>query len=354
MTAGAGPVVVYGATGHTGRFVIAELMRRGISILASGRDSVRLAGLLDRFPEVQLRPAGAEDPDALDLAFAGATAVINCAGPFAITAGPVVEAALRAGIPYVDVAAEIEANVAMFADYGARAEEAGVVVIPAMAFYGGLSDLMVTAAMTGWETASSIDIAYGLSSWHPTSGTREAGRVSRERRAGRNVRYTQGTLQYNDLPATEQDWQFPPALGSRRVLEGFTMTDVVTIPSHIPVSEVTTYMAIEAARDVADPATPGPKTDGGRSDQRFVVDAIIRRGSERRRAVAQGHDIYAATAPIVVEAIVRILDGRIRATGVQSAGAAFDARSFLQSLAPEISIQILDDEREKLIHRDNS
>ncbi|TXS41975.1 hypothetical protein EAO72_15795 [Streptomyces sp. or43] len=53
----------------------------------------------------------------MDRALAGAAAVINCAGPFALTGAPVVEAALRAGIPYVDVAAEIEANVAMFADH---------------------------------------------------------------------------------------------------------------------------------------------------------------------------------------------------------------------------------------------
>nr|BFE78906.1 hypothetical protein GCM10020093_015070 [Planobispora longispora] len=88
-----------------------------------------------------------DDPASLDRALAGAAAVVNCAGPFAVTGGPVVEAALRAGIPYVDVAAEIEANAAMFADYAEAAREAGVPVVPAMAFYGGLGDLLVTAAM---------------------------------------------------------------------------------------------------------------------------------------------------------------------------------------------------------------
>ena len=53
----------------------------------------------------------------LDHALDGSAAVINCAGPFRWTAAPVIEAALRAGIPYLDVAAEIEAVADTFAHY---------------------------------------------------------------------------------------------------------------------------------------------------------------------------------------------------------------------------------------------
>ena len=122
--------------------------------------------------------------------------MINCAGPFATTAAPVIEAALRAGIPYVDVAAEIEANVDTFTHFTDRARAAGAVIVPAMAFFGGLGDLLATAAMGDWTAADEAHIAYGLSSWHPTAGTRAAGAVSRERRDGRRVRYTGGRLEY--------------------------------------------------------------------------------------------------------------------------------------------------------------
>ncbi|GAB3846387.1 hypothetical protein GCM10029963_26050 [Micromonospora andamanensis] len=47
--------------------------------------------------------------------------MINCAGPFASTAAALVAAALRAGIPYVDVAAEIEANLDTFRHFAAPA-----------------------------------------------------------------------------------------------------------------------------------------------------------------------------------------------------------------------------------------
>ena len=114
-------VAVFGAYGHTGRFVVAELRERGYEPLPVGRDTGKLAAA---FPGTEQRVASVDDPATLDKALAGVAAVVNCAGPFASTAGPLIEAAMRAGIPYVDVAAEIEANRDTFADYAERAAAA--------------------------------------------------------------------------------------------------------------------------------------------------------------------------------------------------------------------------------------
>lgn len=333
-----GTVAVYGATGHTGRFIVEELLRRGVATIAAGRDEERLEKLAAEWGTVGVRTASVDDPDSLDRALAGASAVVNAAGPFAVTAGPVVEAALRAGIPYVDVAAEIEANAATFA-YDDAARAAGIAVVPAMAFYGGLGDLLASAAMgrgmEEWTDADEVHVAYGLSSWRPTAGTREAGKVSHDRRGGRRVRFTNGALDYHDEALTEQQWAFPDR--TRTVVAGFTMADVVTVPSHVDVPEVRTYMAVEAARDLAGADTPAPEAvDGtGRSDQTFVVDVVVRRGGEERRASVRGQDIYAVTAPLAVEAVQRLLTGRGLRTGVASAGAMFDADDFLQALTPD-------------------
>ncbi len=335
-------VVVYGATGHTGRFIVAELRRRGFATVISGRDAAQLDMLAAEWANVVVRPATVDDANSLDRALAGAAAVINCAGPFAVTGGPVVEAALRAGIPYVDVAAEIEANAATFADYAEAARKTDTPVVPAMAFYGGLGDLLVTAAMGEWTAADVAHVAYGLSSWHPTAGTRAAGQVSHHRRAGRRVRFTDGALQYHDDEASEQDWLFPEPLGRRAVIAEFTMTDVVTVPSHLAVPEVRTYMTVEAARDLAKADTPAPEPIDalGRSNQIFVVDVLVRAGGVERRATARGQDIYAVTAPLVVEAVQRILAGHTRTTGVASAGAMFDAVDFLRALTPHLSVEL--------------
>src|SRR5271154_5572692 len=99
-------VAVFGAAGHTGRFVVAELLRRGLRPIPIGRDASRLAasGFQDR--GMENRTANIEDPASVDRALSGAAAVINCAGPFLDTAKPVVEAALRARVHYLDVTAE--------------------------------------------------------------------------------------------------------------------------------------------------------------------------------------------------------------------------------------------------------
>ncbi|WP_333738142.1 saccharopine dehydrogenase family protein [Streptomyces sp. IBSBF 2806] len=335
-------VTVFGAYGHTGRFVVAQLRESGFVPVLSGRDADKLRALAASDPGLEVRPASIDDPASLDRALDGVDAVINCAGPFAMTAAPVIEAALRAGLPYVDVAAEIEANLDTFTHFADRARAAGVVIVPAMAFYGGLGDLLATAAMGDWTAADEADIAYGLSSWHPTPGTRTAGAVSGERRGGRRVRYTDGRLEYHDDKPTLLKWPFPEPMGTREVVGEFTMADVVTIPSHLSIREVRTHMTTEAARDLSAPDTPAPAPadENGRSDQTFLVDAVVRSGGTERHAVASGRDIYAVSAPLAVEAVHRILTGRTRTIGVASAGEAFDAPDFLRALSSHISFEL--------------
>ncbi|WP_037604368.1 saccharopine dehydrogenase family protein [Streptacidiphilus rugosus] len=335
-------VTVFGAYGHTGRFVVAELRERGFLPVLSGRDPEKLKALAATDPEPAVRPASVDDPASLDRALAGAAAVINCAGPFAATAGPVIEAALRAGVPYVDVAAEIEANVDTFTKFADRARVAGVAVVPAMAFYGGLGDLLATAAMGDWTAADEVHVAYGLNSWHPTEGTRAAGKVSHDRRAGRRVRHSGGELRYHtdELPALR--WTFPAPMGERAVVGDFTMADAVTIPHHFSVPELRCYMTVEAARDLSAPDTPAPTAvdAAGRSAQTYLVDVLVRSGGVERRAVARGQDIYAVSAPLAVEAVARILDGRTRTVGVASAGEIFDAGDFLGALSAHLSFEV--------------
>ncbi|MFE4618604.1 saccharopine dehydrogenase family protein [Streptomyces sp. NPDC056747] len=341
MTAGQ-TVAVFGAYGHTGRFVVAELLNRGFAPVLTGRDADKLEALGATHPGLAVRPATVDDPSSLDRALAGAAAVINVAGPFASTAAPVIEAALRAGIPYVDVAAELEANADTFAQFADRAAEAGTVVIPAMAFFGGLGDLLVTAAMGDWTSADEAHVAYALSSWHPTAGTRSAGTVSRERREGRRVVFSEGRMQYRDDAPPTLKWSFPGPTGVRSVIGEFTMADVVTVPSHLAIPEVRTYMTVEAAKDVVAPETPAPTAvdESGRSAQTFVVDVVVRSGDEERRATASGQDIYAFSAPLAVEAVHRVLTGQIKTVGVASAGAIFDAPDFLRALTEQTSLSL--------------
>ena len=139
-----------------------------------------------------------------------------------------------------------------------------------------------------------------------------------------------------DLPTLE--WDFPAPMGPRTVLGEFTMADVVTVPSHLSIPEVRTYMTTDAAKDLAAPDTPAPTAvdERGRSAQTFIVDVIVRSGDTQRRVAASGQDIYAISAPLAVEAVHRILGGQTRTSGVASAGEIFDAPDFLRALSAHI------------------
>ena len=50
---------------------------------------------------------------------------------------------------------------------------------------------------------------------------------------------------------------------------------------------------------------------------------------------ARGRDIYAFTAPLVVEAVDRILKGATSRRGAAAPGEVFEAASYLRALAPE-------------------
>jgi hypothetical protein len=268
----------------------------------------------------------------LDLAFRGADAVINCAGPFADTATRAIDTAIRAGIPYLDVTAEIEVVTDTFAAYA----EATIPIVPAAAFYGGLGDLLATAAMGDWPAADHLAIAYALSSWHPTPGTRATGRVSAQRRNGRRIAYTGHRLQFREGDAPRTEWTFPAPVGTCPVVSEVTMADSATIPTHLDTPEISTYMSSNALDDLADPDPSGPVAvdERGRSAQTFLVEVVARSDGTERRAVASGRDIYAITAPLVVEAARRVLAGVGATTGVASVGARFDAGDFLGSLSP--------------------
>ena len=333
-------VVLYGAAGHTGRFVAAEMARRGWNSVLAGRDLAKVAPVAALYG-VQARQADVNRRDELDALLSGADAIINAAGPFGDTSPGVIEAALRARIPYFDVTAEPFVAMHLFESYTDRARQAGIVVAPAFGFFGALGDLLVTAAKGEWESADTIELAFALDRWRPTNGTRLAG----ARRAGRRLVRTGGRTEVREpaQAAPKGTWNFDEPFGEQATIGEFSTVDVVTIAQHIRVETISTWINAAVLADLSAPDPSGPEAtdESGRSAQQFAIDAVVRTGSNMRRASVSGRDIYAVTAPIVCEALDWVLDGRSQSTGVLSAGALVDAPRFLAALAPDpLSIQL--------------
>ncbi len=89
-------VLVFGAAGHTGRFVVDELLRRGLTPVVAGRSAELLADIA-AYDALDRRLADIQQPDLVRQAVAGIGAVINCAGPFLDTGLALARAAVEVG-----------------------------------------------------------------------------------------------------------------------------------------------------------------------------------------------------------------------------------------------------------------
>ncbi len=321
-------VLVYGASGHTGGFVLTELRRLGWRPVLGGRDAGRLATRA-RAGETILA-CDLSDTRALVGVAASCAALLNCAGPFEDTAPPLAAAALEAGTDYLDITAgETSAVAALVERFDAPARAAGIRVLPSASFYGGLGDLLATAAAAGWDAADEINVAVALDNWQPTPGTRAVLR----RAAGRRMILNDGRLELRTGAPAIVNWTFPH-LGTLPVMADYPGPESVLTPRHLGTRNVRLFLATAALQDLTNPDSPPPTAadESGRSAQRFTVHTQVVRAGQVREAWASGRDIYAVTAPILVQAMEWTRQGRAARSGVLSLGEAFPAAEFLSEL----------------------
>ncbi|MFC7624489.1 DUF5938 domain-containing protein [Microlunatus sp. GCM10028923] len=131
------PVVVYGASGYTGRLICEYLREYGVPFLAAGRDKARIQDALDRIPGIDTVEHEvvevAHEAGPLSELFEGAEVVCNTVGPFAGLGGVVVEACLATGCHYLDTTGEQDWLITSEAEYGARMAERGLLLSPGLA-----------------------------------------------------------------------------------------------------------------------------------------------------------------------------------------------------------------------------
>src|SRR3954469_22011380 len=100
------PVILYGASGYTGRLIAEYLREFNVPFIAAGRDAARIQATLDRVPGLERSLYDVvqvpHTVGALSELFRGAKVVSSTVGPFATFGPEVVEACLNAGCHYID------------------------------------------------------------------------------------------------------------------------------------------------------------------------------------------------------------------------------------------------------------
>jgi short subunit dehydrogenase-like uncharacterized protein len=134
------PLLIYGASGYTGRLLATRAHALGVPTILAGRNKSRLEGLA-RAGSLPPRAFGLEDPRNIDAALRDVGAVINSAGPFGTTARPIAEACLRTGAHYLDVGGELPIFQSL-QSLDAPARAAGVMIMPGVGFVVAATDCL--------------------------------------------------------------------------------------------------------------------------------------------------------------------------------------------------------------------
>lgn len=324
-------IVVYGASGFTGRQVAAELARRGHKPLLAGRNAAALAEAAEALGgKLRIAVAHTDRAEELCELLAGASLLINCAGPFTDTAMPLAEAAVEARAHYIDTAAaEQEPVKRLFEQMDGPAREAGVAVVPAVGFFGTLGDMLARLASRSLAPLDDLAIAYAIQGWLPTAGSLQtAAKIGNSRYV-----YRDAALHPYNGERRLAEFDFSGALGRQPVVRDYPLSETVILPRYLTTQCIEALMTVSTLQEAfgagAERALGASPNERGASH--FTIVAKARKGERRRRAVATGRDIYGITAPIVAAVAAQLL-ADTRLSGTIGAGEAVDSRTLFESL----------------------
>ncbi|MGA9633581.1 MAG: DUF5938 domain-containing protein [Candidatus Acidiferrales bacterium] len=138
------PVILYGASGFSGRLTAEYLREYNVPFIAAGRDAAKIKDVMSRVPGIETADyevvqTGAS-VDELAKLFSGAKVVCNNVGPFIYHGPAVIEACLKAGCHYLDIAGEQAWHRELAEKWSAKFAAKGLAIVAAMAFMSAPSD----------------------------------------------------------------------------------------------------------------------------------------------------------------------------------------------------------------------
>lgn len=157
-------IVLFGATGYTGRLTAAALRESGIRPVLAGRNARSLAVLGEELGGgFETAVADVADPASVRALVEPGDVLVSTVGPFARWGAPAVEAAIDAGCAYMDSTGEPPFIRRVFEEWGPRARSAGAPLLTALGYDWAPGNLAGALALdeAGAE-ARRIEIGYFL------------------------------------------------------------------------------------------------------------------------------------------------------------------------------------------------
>jgi hypothetical protein len=346
------PVVVYAASGYTGRLACEWLGRLGVPFVAAGRSQARLEDVAREMRalggDCEAR-AAEHTPRGLRELVRGARVVINISGPFSLLGHAVVDAALVEGCHYLDSTGEQDFMLDIRREYGAAFAKGRLVLSPSAAYLWGVG---AVAADVCLETpgVDDLEVVYAPPSLQTIASLQSMMRTAR--RPGFAI--IDGEMRL--LPASEvrqvvlPDGERRPAIragaGESTFLEGDGRTRRCetffaneTLGRVAPIFKLWNALTAVVSGETLDrwsddviarlkknPPPEDPET------QRYVVVARGTGPSIAQRVVLRGHSPYAVTGFLCAMAAKRLLEDKALRHGYASVSQALGARYVLQRL----------------------
>jgi hypothetical protein len=353
------PVIIYGASGYTGR-LIAEFMRdQQIPFIAAGRNKERVEESMKLVPGIEnaeYEVAAVEHSvEALSELFSGATVVCNTVGPFDKFGDATVQACLNTGVHYLDTTGEQAWVVKVREQYGAKFAEKGLLVAPSVAYmhtvceiageickeYTDIDTLDFTCIPTGVPTVGSTQTIFDMLSndqfflEHGQLAQWPAGK-------GYEVVAPNASQTILALPwsgsALPVWYQGDSKIRTVKALTGFTnralMEGVVAIAQHYEANlkDLPMEEQKQALSDMASQQQPGmPPRENG-FVHRCVDQCVGTGGLNHVTATIYSTRAYQQTGLIQAIAAKQLIGGHLKATGFQSACQAFGYDVLLSTL----------------------
>ena len=158
----AGRIVLFGATGYTGRLVAEALIDRGARPVLSGRNPESLERLATELGGgLETQAADVERPDTIRALVEKGDVLVSTVGPFNRIGTPAVEAAIDAGAMYIDSTGEPPFIRRVFEEWGPRASQSGAALVTAFGYDYVPGNLAGALALEqAGETAVKVAVAY--------------------------------------------------------------------------------------------------------------------------------------------------------------------------------------------------
>ncbi len=156
-----GRIVLFGATGYTGRLTAEAMVARGERPVLAGRDSERLAELAGALGGLETDVADVTRPETIRELVEPGDVLVTTVGPFARLGDAAVEVAIDARAAYLDSNGEPSFIRRVFERYGQRAADAGAGLVTAFGYDSVPGNLAAAIALReSGEAAERVDVGY--------------------------------------------------------------------------------------------------------------------------------------------------------------------------------------------------